>query len=93
MDDKEKIIELLDNALKTFRFDAWENSDKIANHLITNGVVVQKTGHWNIERWKSGWIKRGWCSECHGAPEEPYEPSSFCQHCGAKMLGCIEVTL
>lgn len=37
---REKLIELLDHATKVFRFDAWENTDKIADHLIANGVTV-----------------------------------------------------
>lgn len=35
-----KLIELLDEVLVRFRFDAWENSDKIAEHLVENGVTV-----------------------------------------------------
>lgn len=39
---REKLIELLDRATEIFRFDAWENTDKIADHLIANGVTIQK---------------------------------------------------
>lgn len=39
---KEKLVELLDHATETFRFDAWENTDKIADYLIANGVTIQK---------------------------------------------------
>lgn len=39
---REKLIELLDKVTKIFRFDAWENTDKIADHLIANGVMVQE---------------------------------------------------
>lgn len=39
---RKQLIELLDNATETFRFDAWENSDKIADYLIANGVTFAK---------------------------------------------------
>lgn len=38
--DKEKLIELLDHAAEVFRFDAWENTDKIADYLIERGVTI-----------------------------------------------------
>ena len=37
---REKLIAMLDRATKTFRFDAWENTDKIAHYLIANGVTI-----------------------------------------------------
>lgn len=37
---REKLIELLDRATEKFRFDAWENTDKIADFLIANGVTI-----------------------------------------------------
>ena len=42
MTDREKLIALLDEVTEKFRFDAWENTDKIADYLIANGVVVQR---------------------------------------------------
>lgn len=39
---REKLIELLDKATKVFRFDAWENTDRIADYLIANGVTIEK---------------------------------------------------
>ena len=39
---REKLLYLLDDALSVYRLDAWENSDRIANHLIANGVTIQK---------------------------------------------------
>lgn len=37
---KNKIVSLLDDIARVFRFDAWENTDKIADYLISNGVTV-----------------------------------------------------
>lgn len=42
MTDREKLIELLDKITRVYRLDAWENTDKIADHLIANGVTVQE---------------------------------------------------
>jgi hypothetical protein len=36
---RKKLIELLDEITKYYRFDAWENSDKIADFLISNDYV------------------------------------------------------
>ncbi|MBR4079683.1 MAG: hypothetical protein IKK29_05680 [Christensenellaceae bacterium] len=38
--DREKLLELLDHATEVFRFDAWENTDKIADYLIEHGVAI-----------------------------------------------------
>ncbi len=42
MTDREKLIELLDDVTHVYHFDAWENTDKIADHLLTNGVTFAK---------------------------------------------------
>jgi hypothetical protein len=40
MTERERLIELLDEITIKFRFTAWENTDKIADHLLANGVIV-----------------------------------------------------
>ena len=42
MDVREKLVELLDHETAKYRFDAWENTDKIAAYLIAHGVTVQE---------------------------------------------------
>ncbi len=37
---RDRMIELLDSIIVNFRFTAWENTDKIADHLLANGVIV-----------------------------------------------------
>ena len=37
---RERLIELLDTITPNFRFTAWENTDKIADFLLANGVIV-----------------------------------------------------
>lgn len=41
--------------------------------------------HWVIERWSSGYIKRCSCSNCGNHPKDAYEPSKYCDNCGAHM--------
>lgn len=40
MNERKRLIELLDKPTAEFRFDSWENTDKIADHLLANGVIV-----------------------------------------------------
>lgn len=42
MDVREKLIELLNHIILKYCFDAWQNTDKIADHLIADGVTVQE---------------------------------------------------
>ena len=38
---KKRLLYLLDDALSVYRFNAWGNSDRIANHLIAHGVTME----------------------------------------------------
>lgn len=42
MDDREKLIELIESA----RYWGSDTSAEIADHLIANGVVIQKEAEW-----------------------------------------------
>lgn len=42
MTDREKLIELLDDIAHVYHFDAWENTDRIADHLMSHGVTFAK---------------------------------------------------
>lgn len=50
---KNKLIELLNPILLMYRFDALENSDKIADLLITNGVTIQDKKEEHPMRYKN----------------------------------------
>ena len=86
---KEKLIELLKEApFEGQVLDYWwfeEKIARIADHLIANGVTVQKKGEW-IET-EEGTI----CSDCHKHPfEDGYYAianynGDFCPNCGADM--------
>lgn len=85
MTDKERLVELLDEITKVFRFDAWENTDKIANHLIANNVVVQKQGEWvGVERKPHMIYECSLCKEKWGYGAMLH--MNYCPNCGTKMV-------
>lgn len=81
MTDKERLTELV-NECKW-----WTITEDIADHLIANGVVVQKQGEWILNE-DNKWA----CSECDGvAVSHPEKPewqalTTCCPNCGAKMV-------
>ena len=99
MDVREKLVELLkeapynifDNKLGGMLFDSC--IAMIADHLITNGVTVQKCGYWiSLTDCSNAGV---YCSICNKKVyKEDYAwcnrknklRSDYCPHCGAKML-------
>ena len=88
MTDREKLIELVKRAITD-----WEHGDvseKIADHLIANGVVVREKGEW-IDRTKDirGLLDyRFDCSVCeHIFWHSSAQDFDFCPNCGADMTG------
>lgn len=61
------------------------NLGRVADHLIANGVTVQKKGEWKWEYIVTHGVaeKKAVCSLC-GVPNKQYKPP-YCPHCGAKM--------
>lgn len=98
MSDREKLIELMcDGTLKTeiCTTDTHLECETckgdcgyctiLADHLISNGVTVQKHGRWE-ESWSLEdcfWV----CSSCHFPSEALAAPYiyNYCPNCGAKM--------
>ena len=99
MDVRKKLVELLkeapynifDNKLGGMLFDSC--IAMIADHLITNGVTVQKCGYWiSLTDCANAGV---YCSVCHKKVyKEDYAwcnrknklRSDYCPHCGAKMM-------
>ena len=81
MDDREKLIELIESA----RYWGSNTSAEIADHLIANGVVIQKQGEWEESaNYDVGfWV----CSVCNFTSEATAAPKlyKYCPSCGAKM--------
>jgi hypothetical protein len=86
MDVMEKLVELLNGVLTT---EDVTSSKEVADHLIANGVTMQKHGHWKIlgqRTYGGGRCYTHYCSECgqHG-----FDDYKFCPNCIAKMDGDV----
>ena len=87
MDVKEKLVELIESA----RYWGSNTSEEIADHLISNGVTVQKHGYWetvvevkdNTVCGNGVKIEYKRCSCCKN-PSNFFE-DDFCGNCGAKL--------
>ena len=81
MSYREKLIELIDSA----RYWGSNTSAEIADHLIANGVVIQKQGEWEESaNYDVGfWV----CSVCNFTSEATAASKlyKYCPNCGAKM--------
>lgn len=111
MSDREKLIELISEpiVLQVFctsdgepvsrywcRAVADEDVGVVVDHLIANGVTVQKHGRWIWNENAIDWGLGGWvCSECQekndNLPAKPdinpsgWVGSRYCPNCGARM--------
>lgn len=97
MDVREKLVEILKQApFEGKVLDEWwweEKIKRIADHLISNGVMVQKCGYWiSLTDCANAGV---YCSICNKKVyKEDYTwcnrknklRSDYCPHCGAKML-------
>lgn len=90
MSDRKKLIDWISDIID---FVDWEHIEEVADHLIANGVVIQKQGKWAIDQEDIKWgnsLKRRYCSKCGERPyfdKEEYEfvLTKHCPNCGAKM--------
>ena len=86
MTDRDRLIELLGDYLY---------SEQIADHLLANGVIVQKQGEWKKTEEPLGWhdVDCVECSACHETwiLDENFdfefckEVWHYCPNCGAKL--------
>ena len=89
MTDREKLIELLTDNLphcdNPMQYTYDEVVERLADHLIANGVTIQEAGYWE---WDTEDIYK--CSNCGDkvhVKEVMGQPDwGFCPACGAKML-------
>ena len=91
MTDREKLIEVLGEFLlwPSKMKNVWmpQGIEKLADHLLANGVVVREKGEWRNN--KDDYPE---CDKCGYMPQ--YDPmiddiyySDFCPNCGADMRG------
>ena len=63
----------------------------MADHLIANGVSIDRHGEWKIQRHLLSRCKTIYCSECNFSMERgpaweiDWGLPSYCSQCGAKM--------
>ena len=93
MNDREKLIELL-NAIIGCGYEIRDRvmvvaNSEIADHLIANGVTIQKRG-----KWAEKMIPLDWCEddvdivcECSECSTSSCGISNYCPNCGTKMEG------
>ena len=99
MTDRDKLIELLVNSPHLDVLYGEEYGDA-ADHLISNGVVVQKHGRWEDGKcsvcggeevsysWEEPVYDYDWEENlqfCGTETHEGYIPTDYCPDCGAKM--------
>lgn len=75
MADREKLIALIRHEVVPYF------AERIADHLIANGVVVREKGEWVYDHWCE--FK---CSKCGALSKtEPRGEENFCPNCGSDM--------
>ncbi len=95
MADREKLIEIfsgynIDPPCDTCKTPIGHckecGKDRLADHLIANGVTVRERGRWIMKETmiRSPFAKNAYCSECL---EETGYAHNFCPNCGADMRG------
>lgn len=84
MNDRKRLIELQKTNCVRGKKCCEDCLKCMADHLIANGVVVQKQGEWS--HCAGG---RSICNHCGEYPLYDYfgrqKFSNYCPHCGAKM--------
>ena len=81
MDFQEKLVELLKTSPKR---DGCIYIEDLSDHLIANGVTVQKQGEWVYDHWCE--FRCSVCGEFSNS--KPYRgKENYCPNCGAKMNG------
>lgn len=83
MTDREKLIELLMQTSKELQERGGVTWYDFADHLLANGVTVQRHGRWEKAKYIEAPVYV--CSECGN--REPL-PRKFCPECGLMMEAC-----
>lgn len=81
---KEKLVELLDNAIIDSDDNyGFPNTSQVADHLIANGVTVQECGNWKYYHKQNKAV----CTSCNFERDldANFGKAIACPNCGAKI--------
>lgn len=84
MSVKEKLVELLDNAIIDSDDNyGFPNTNQVADHLIANGVTVQECSNWKYYHKQNKAV----CTSCNFERDldANFGKAIACPNCGAKM--------
>ena len=89
MDVREKLVELINQGVEIYS-DGYQKkltaANTIADHLIANGVTVQKHGRWEPREDLIGFVRCSSCNDCNIYDEWPDGKKwQYCPNCGARM--------
>ena len=90
--EKKRLLDIVDGSrvIEGYGYDWVQN---VANYLIEEGVVLEKTGHWIKKEVTHSTLalrrNQGICSDtiliCSECGTTRNLPSNYCPNCGAKM--------
>ena len=82
--EKKKLLDIVDGT-RVIEGYGYEWVENVANYLIENGVILERTGHWikqHAHDTRETWIC---CSECGYPTTLMWGKEKYCSNCGAKM--------
>ena len=92
MTDRDRLIELCNKKISTMEFnnsDHWfdfnEKISDVVNHLLANGVVVQKQGEWVSAPIKEKGYDSKTIPTCTNCGYQNFITYTYCPECGAKL--------
>jgi hypothetical protein len=87
MADRDRLIELLQEARDKYN-NLFFEKELIADHLLANGVIVQKQGEWKVHQNNEYWhYDCPFCDDGYATKGKDETPPNYCGNCGAKMDG------
>jgi hypothetical protein len=84
---REKLIELLESAESAIYWDSSDKGfiEKIADHLISHGMVVREKGGWVLTDARFAEMSCSLCGFTYYGEYDKECMSDFCPDCGADM--------